>query len=113
MKFLGTTDVTSLRVGGAVVAMTGCDSGTGDALAGAGLQGLTRAWQMAGASTVIAMSWPVRDSTGDIFASFYKHLRQFPAGETLLRSQLEMLRSGTWRVLPSYWAPYQAIRGAR
>ena len=112
-EFLTTTDVASLRVPGALVAMTGCDTGTGDVLPGAGLQGLTRAWQMAGASAVLATSWPVRDSTGDIFVSFYKHLRHFPAAEALRRSQLEMLHSGTWRAMPSYWAPYQITGGAR
>jgi CHAT domain-containing protein len=112
-EFLTTTDVASLRVAGAVVAMTGCDTGYGVALAGAGLQGLTRAWQMAGASVVIATSWPVRDSTGDIFASFYRHLREVPAAEALRLSQMEMLESGTWRATPSYWAPYQVAGGAR
>jgi CHAT domain-containing protein len=112
-EFLTTTDVASLRVSGAIVAMTGCDSGAGEALAGVGLQGLTRAWQMAGASVVIATSWPVRDSSGDIFASFYRHLREVPAAEALRLSQMEMIQSGTWRAMPSYWAPYQVAGGAR
>ena len=112
-EFLTTTDVASLRVPGAFVAMTGCDTGSGDARPGAGLQGLTTAWQMAGASAVLATSWPVRDSSGDILASFYKYLQHFPAAEALRLSQMEMLDSGTWRALPSYWAPYQITGGAR
>ncbi len=112
-EFLTTTDVASLRVPGAMVAMSGCDTGRGEALAGAGLQGLTRAWQVAGASAVLATAWPVRDSTGNIFASFYRNLRQAPAAEALRLSQMEMLQSGTWRALPSYWAAYRLIGGAR
>jgi CHAT domain-containing protein/tetratricopeptide (TPR) repeat protein len=107
------TDVASLRAPGAIVVMSGCDSGSGEVHAGAGLLGLTRAWQMAGASVVLATSWPVRDSTGDIFASFYRHLRDVPAAEALRLSQLEMLHSGTWRAAPAYWAPYQVSGGAR
>jgi CHAT domain-containing protein len=112
-EFLTTTEIASLRVPGAFVAMTGCGTGTGDARPGAGLIGLTRAWQMAGASIVLATSWPVRDSQGEIFASFYNHLRHDSAAEALRLSQLEMLQSGTWRAEPSYWAPYQITGGAR
>jgi CHAT domain-containing protein/tetratricopeptide (TPR) repeat protein len=112
-EFLTTTDVAALRVPGAFVAMTGCQSGSGEAVPGAGLQGLTTAWQMAGASAVLATSWPVRDSSGEILASFYKYLQHFSAAEALRLSQLEMLESGTWRALPSYWAPYQITGGAR
>jgi CHAT domain-containing protein len=112
-EFLTTTDVASLRVPGAFVAMTGCGTGIGDPRPGAGLIGFTRAWQMAGASAVLATSWPVKDSTGDIFARFYNHLRDVPAAEALRLSQLEIVESGTWRAMPSYWAPYQITGGAR
>lgn len=112
-EFLTTTDIASLRAGGAFVAMTGCGTGSGVAQPGAGLEGLTRAWQMAGASAVLATSWPVRDSNGDIFAHFYNHLKQVPAAEALRRSQIEMLDSGTWQAAPAYWAAYQITGGAR
>src|SRR3984957_4021743 len=112
-EFLTTTDVASLRVPGAFVAMTGCGTGMGEARPGAGLLGLTRAWQMAGASAVLATSWPVLDSSGEILASFYNHLRRVPAAEALRLSQIEMLQSGTWRAMPSYWAPYQITGAAR
>jgi CHAT domain-containing protein len=112
-EFLSTADVASLRVPGAFVAMTGCETGVGDPRPGAGLLGLTRAWQMAGASTVLATSWRVRDSRGDLLASFYQHLRHVPAAEALRLSQVEMIQSGTWRATPSYWATYQITGGAR
>jgi CHAT domain-containing protein len=112
-EFLTTTDVASLRVPGALVAMTGCDTGSGAVRPGAGLLGLTTAWQMAGASAVLATSWPIRDSSGELLASFYKYLKQVPAAEALRRSQMEMLHSGTWRAAPSYWVPYQVTGGAR
>jgi CHAT domain-containing protein/tetratricopeptide (TPR) repeat protein len=112
-EFLSTTDVASLRVPGAFVAMTGCGTGSGTEHAGAGLLGLTRAWQMAGASAVLATSWPVRDSRGDLLGSFYKNLRHIPPAEALRLSQIEMLQSKTWRAEPSYWASYQITGGAR
>jgi len=93
--------------------MTGCDTGSGKVQAGAGLLGLTRAWQIAGASGVVATQWPVKDSTGEIFASFYRHLRDEPAAGALRETQVEMIRSGTWRASPSYWAAYQLTGGTR
>jgi CHAT domain-containing protein len=112
-EFLSTTEVAALRVSGTLVAMTGCDSASGEVRAGSGLQGLTRAWQMAGASAVLATSWPVRDTNGEIFSSFYKYLRRVPAAEALRLSQLEMVHSGTWRAAPAYWAAYQISGGSR
>jgi CHAT domain-containing protein len=111
--FLTTADVASLRVPGAFVAMTGCASGSGEVLSGAGVSGLTRAWQMAGANTILATSWPVKDSTGEILASFYRHLRDAPPAEALRLAQAGMLQSGTWRASPEYWAAYQITGGAR
>ena len=93
--------------------MTGCDSGSGTSFPGAGLEGLTRAWQMAGASSILATFWSVRDSGGDLPAAFYRHLRQDGPAKALRITQLEMLHSGTWRSDPSYWAAYQIIGGAR
>ena len=68
---------------------------------------------MAGAGAVLATSWPVRDSSGDIFANFYKYLQHAPAAEALRRSQLDMIAIGYLARGPSYWAPYQITGGAR
>jgi CHAT domain-containing protein len=110
---LSTSEVGMLDVPGAVVSMTGCESGEGDIQAGAGLLGLTWAWQMAGARAVIATGWPVNDTNGELFAAFYRYLRNVPPAEALRRSQVEMLQSGTWRSAPAYWASYQVTGGGR
>ncbi len=113
VEFLKMAEVASLHVPGAIVAMTGCDTGGGEVMEGAGLLGLTRAWEMAGAGAVVATSWPVLDSSGDILSLFYKNLRHYPAAEALRRSQMEMLNSAAWQARPSYWAAYQITGGAR
>jgi CHAT domain-containing protein len=112
VEVLSAADIAQLEVPGAVVAMSGCASGAGDIRAGAGLLGLTRAWQMAGARAVISTAWPVEDTTGELFGAFYHHLRELPPSEALRQSQIEMLRSGTWRSAPGYWASYQVTGGA-
>ena len=110
-KYLATSDVAMLSVPGARVAMTGCETASGDARAGVGLIGLSRAWLMAGAASVIATEWPVRDSAGGLFSSFYEHLANMRASQALRLSQIDMIRSGAWRASPAYWAAY-VITGA-
>ncbi len=112
-ELLTVADVSSMQVPGAVVVMSGCETGAGDARAGAGLLGLTRAWQTAGARAIVSTGWPVSDSTGAIFSSFYRYLHDVPPAEALRRSQVDMLRSGSWRASPAYWAAYQVSGGAQ
>jgi CHAT domain-containing protein len=112
-QYLTTSSIAGLQVPGALVVMTGCATGTGDARAGAGLLGLTRAWLMAGARAVISTAWPVEDSSGDIFSRFYHYLPENSAAEALRRSQVEMAHEGTWRAAPAYWASYQLTGGSR
>ena len=110
-EFLTTSEIAGLRVPGALVVMTGCATGSGEAQAGAGLLGLTRAWLMAGASTVISTTWPVEDNSGGIFARFYFYLRNHSAAEALQLSQREAAHSRTGRQGPESWASYQVTGG--
>jgi CHAT domain-containing protein len=110
---LSTSEIGMLRVPGALIVMTGCASANGDVRAGAGLLGLTRAWMMAGARAVVATHWPVPDADGDLIPNFYRHVRAGSAAESLRRSQVEMIHSGTWQSSPSYWAAFQVTGGGR
>jgi CHAT domain-containing protein len=110
-EFLTTSEIAGLRVPGALVVMTGCATGSGEVQAGAGLLGLTRAWLMAGASTVISTTWPVEDNSGGMFARFYFYLRNHSAAEALQLSQREAAHSRTGRQGPENWASYQVTGG--
>jgi len=110
-EFLTTSEIAGLSVPGALVVMTGCATGSGEAQAGAGLLGLTRAWLMAGATTVISTAWPVEDNSGGIFARFYFYLRNHSAAEALQLSQREAAHSRTGRQGPENWASYQVTGG--
>ncbi len=116
-ELLGTTDIAMLQVPGALVVMSGCSSGVGQASAGAGLLGLTRAWLSAGASAVVASSWPVEDSRGELLPAFYRNLTSrsntLSAAEALRRGQVEMIHSGTWQADPAYWAAFHVTGGVR
>jgi CHAT domain-containing protein len=118
-EFLSPTDIATWRVKVGLVVLSGCSSGLGEALPGTGLMGLTRAWLAAGADAVTASLWPAPDDTGELFLSFYRHLREggtpgkrepgarySKAAVALGHAQIDMLRSGTWRSQPKYWAGY-------
>ena len=110
---LAPRDITALHVPGSLVVMSGCASGKGTVLPGAGLLGLSRAWLAAGAIGVIGSHWPVPDDTGVFFRSFYRHLRtpgtpeEHRPAEALRRARIEMLRGGGPAARPSYWSAYE------
>ena len=55
--------------------------------------------------------WEVEDWSGEIFASFYRELHRTSAAKALRISQMDMIRSGTWRARPAYWAAYELTGG--
>jgi len=108
-EVLSPVEIATWNLDGALISLSGCSSGSADALPATGLMGLTRACQAAGASAVVASHWPTPDDAGALFLSFYRYLRTAPqAGPAaaLQRAQIDMLRSGTWRSNPLYWSAY-------
>jgi CHAT domain-containing protein len=86
--------VESLDLPGAVVVLSACDTALGAAVEGEGLMGLTRAFHLAGARTVVATLWSVGDrSSADLMERFHAHLSagELPA-RALRAAQLEILR---------------------
>ncbi len=105
--FLSAADIAARRLKVGLVVLSGCSSGIGETLPGAGLMGLTRAWLAAGAEAVTASLWPTPDDSGNLFLSFYRHLRTGGGtAEALAMAQRDMLREAGWRSLPKYWAGY-------
>ncbi len=78
-----------------LVMLSACETGLGKAAGGEGLLGLQRAFQSAGARTVVASLWSVPDiETRMLMEEFYTNLwtRKLGALESLRRAQLVMLR---------------------
>lgn len=100
----------SLRLDADLVVLSACDSAMGSEMGGEGLLGLTRAFQYAGARSVLASLWGVADaSTADLMKRFYGHLR---AGrnkdEALQAAQIELIRSSEFSH-PFHWAAFQFV----
>jgi CHAT domain-containing protein/tetratricopeptide (TPR) repeat protein len=107
-------DIAALRVPGSLVVMSGCGSGRGRVLTGAGWLGLGRAWLSAGARGVVASHWPVADDNGALFQRFYQYLRQSQAAsaspaEALRRARADLIESRADTADPKYWAAYEFI----
>jgi CHAT domain-containing protein len=113
---LSPTDISALKLNASLVVMSACNSGRGRILPSAGLLGLTRAWLLAGARSVVASLWPVSDDSGGLFAHFYAEFRprldspsKWDAAFALRKAQVECLRAGSWRAEPRYWAAFFAM----
>ncbi len=98
-------EIAGLDLEGSVVVLSSCSTGSGAVLSGEGVMSLGRAFFQAGARTVVATLWPLRDDDGAaLFECFYRHLAR---GETvaaaLTAAQRERLAAG---------APAEAWAGA-
>jgi CHAT domain-containing protein len=95
-----------VRLDAELVALSACRSASGAAFAGEGLLGLTRAFQYAGARSVLASLWATGDSsTARLMAAFYTGLKAGIAKDEALRqAQRQAIRRG-WH--PVRWANFQ------
>jgi uncharacterized protein (TIGR02996 family) len=104
-----------------LVTLSACETGLGKEAGGEGLLGLQRAFQVAGAKSVVASLWKVDDkATSELMVSFYKGLwdnkKPLSKVEALRQAQLAMLSEGRkrgWvadgeegRAPPYYWAGF-------
>ncbi|HWM89305.1 MAG TPA: CHAT domain-containing protein [Thermoanaerobaculia bacterium] len=97
-----------LRLDADLVALSACDSGLGKEMGGEGLVGLVRAFQFAGARSVLASLWSVSDvSTADLMKRFYGYLQDGRSKDEALRAaQVDLIRSQDFSH-PYYWAAFQ------
>lgn len=99
--------------------LSGCDTGIGRLRAGEGAFGLRRAFQVAGARTVIMSLWPVDDVTTrewmmTLYRRRYRDGRATPeAVRDASRAVLESRRRSGSSTHPFYWAGFVAVGDPR
>ncbi len=113
-----------VRLDADLVVLSGCKTAIGPQRGGDGLISLSRAFQYAGARSVLASLWTVSDqSTAELMIRFYRHLRDGkPKDEALQAAQIELIRGGPIEVVdengnavkkdysaPYHWAAFQLI----
>ncbi|MGE0452150.1 MAG: CHAT domain-containing protein [Vicinamibacteria bacterium] len=101
-------DIYQLRLAADLVVLSACQTALGREIRGEGMLGLTRGFMHAGAPSVLASLWKVRDAaTAELMKLFYAELlTQGKAPAAALRqAQLRMLRDPRWSA-PQAWASF-------
>jgi CHAT domain-containing protein len=99
--------------------LSGCDTGIGEVKAGEGVFGLRRAFQLAGARTVIMSLWPVEDeATRQWMAALYRgrFFHKLSTASAVRDASVNMLRQRRAEgrsAHPFHWAAFVAAGGWR
>lgn len=98
-----------IRLDADLVTLSACDTALGREMGGEGLVGLTRAFQYAGARSVLASVWGIADaSTARFMERFYGYLRDGKTKDEALRAaQIDQIRGKSGSTHPFYWAAFQ------
>ncbi len=107
--FLRLPEICRLKLPVDLVVLSACDTALGREIRGEGVLGLVRAFQYAGAQSVLASLWKVEDrATELLMREFYRaHFgRGLAPGAALRQAQTAMLAKQAWKS-PFYWAAFQ------
>ena len=104
--FLTMSEVMGLRLQAQLVALTACSTGVGKRLTGEGVMGMGRAFQYAGAQSVLMSLWSVEDeSTNLLTERLFSHLKEGKSRMEAIRQARADLRQ-TGYEHPFFWAPF-------
>jgi CHAT domain-containing protein/Tfp pilus assembly protein PilF len=113
----------SVRLDADLVVLSACESALGRELSGEGMIGLTRAFQYAGARSVVASLWSVADrATAELMTRFHRHRAAgLSTDEALRAAQIELIRGPVTLATskgqgmkmdasaPFFWAAFQVF----
>ena len=93
----------------ALIVLSSCDSSVGNSRDGIGVRGLTSAFLLGGAGSVVGSLWPVEaSSTADLMIRFHRAFANsgIPVAKALQQAQLKFLESFPERSHPYYWSGF-------
>jgi CHAT domain len=104
--FLRMSEVMGLKMNADVVALTACQTGLGRRISGEGTMGMGRAFQYAGARSVLMSLWSVAEKSSVMLVeSFFKRRKEGKSKlESLQLARKEIREAGYDH--PFYWAPF-------
>jgi len=92
--FLKMSEILGLKLNADAVVLSACKTALGKEIAGEGIVGLSRAFMLAGAKSVIVSLWSVEsNSTAVMMKSFYSHLQHGRSKEEALRLAKQELKN--------------------
>jgi len=107
--YLTMAEVMDLKLGAEVVGLMACDSGAGRVTSGEGVMGMGRAFQYAGARSVLASLWSVEDESTNLLAeTFLQAVKEGQDKATALASARQALRRAGYDH-PFYWAAFVLV----
>lgn len=104
--FLRMSEVMGMNLNAHVVALTACQSGLGSNLSGEGIMSMGRAFQYAGARSVLMSLWSVSESASVLLVEkFFEHLNAGKNKLEALQLARDDVRNAGYRH-PFFWAPF-------
>ena len=105
------SEISRLDLDWDLVVVSACQTGRGKLLSGEGVIGLSRAFLIAGARSVIVSLWNVSDiSTGQLMKSFYQQVTGAMSNAAALRwAKLQMIGGDKVTRHPYYWSSFVMI----
>lgn len=104
--YLRMSEVMELRMNADIVVLTACHTGLGRRISGEGIMGMGRAFQYAGATSVLISLWSVaQDSSVRLVESFLRHTRDGKTKLEALRLARREIRQAGFDH-PFFWAPF-------
>ena len=102
-----------LRLNADLVVLSACRTGLGLELPGEGLLGLTRAFQYAGARSLVVSLWEIDDdSTSRFMAAFHAALQAGTRKAEALQTAVKTLQADPAWQHPYYWSAFVLIGDA-
>jgi CHAT domain-containing protein len=104
--FLRLSEVMALKLNCDIAALTACQTGLGRHISGEGTMGMGRAFQYAGAKSVLMSLWSVSETASvNLVENFFKHTKEGKSKlEALILAREEIRKAGYDH--PFYWAPF-------
>lgn len=104
--FLTMSKIMGLTINSDIAALIACETGSGKLVSGEGVMGLGRAFQYAGAKSVLASLWSVaEDSTVKLIERFFYYLKEGKDKSSAIRMARNDIRKVGYDH-PFFWAPF-------